>query len=519
MSHREVTTLGALRRTGYRPRSVKDELRTNAIRILREGVDPFPGVIGYEQTVVPEVLNALLSRHDFILLGLRGQAKTRLVRALPRFLDPAVPAVAGSPLHDDPLQPVSAFARRIVQEAGDDTPLVWLSPLERFHEKLATPDVTIADLIGDVDPIKASREGRSLDDEEVISYGLVPRSHRGIFAINELPDLAPRIQVGLLNLMEEKDVQIRGFPVRLAVDVLMVFTANPEDYTNRGSIITPLKDRIDSQIHTHYPSTLDEAMRITEQEAWTQRGIRLHVAPFLRRIVDEIAFLARESEFVDQASGVSARVAISAYENLLSNLERRALLLGENTAVARVCDLSAIVPALTGKVELAYEGEQEGALAVCRDLLGKAVRKVFLEHFPDPKGKTPRAKRARGGAPEQDDDDEEHTAPRRPAAREADTSVYAALTNFFGAGGRVQVSDQQPEGEYRAQLEAVPGLEALVRKHMDPGPDELPSAMELVLEGLYQSSFVAKENLDRATFYSDMLMRMFEGMGKEGRKS
>jgi magnesium chelatase subunit I len=514
MSNRHVTTLGALRRTSYRPRSIKDEIRANAIRFLREGADPFPGVIGYEKTVVPEVMNAMLSRHDFILLGLRGQAKTRLVRALPRLLDPAVPAIAGSPLHDDPLQPISAFGRRVVQEAGDDTPIVWLEPAQRFHEKLATPDVTIADLIGDVDPIKAAREGRSLDDEEVISYGLVPRSHRGIFALNELPDLAPRIQVGLLNIMEEKDVQIRGFPVRLPVDVLMVFTANPEDYTNRGSIITPLKDRIDSQIHTHYPATLDEAMRITEQEAWTQRGVHVHVPPFLRRIVDEVAFLARESEFVDQASGVSARVAISAYENLLSNLERRALLLGETSVVARVCDLAAIVPALTGKVELAYEGEQEGALTVCRDLLGKAVRKVFLEHFPDPKGKHPRSKKARGGGQDSDDGDGEDHPAHRPAPREADDSVYAAITNFFGGGGRVQVSDVQSEAEYREQLAAVPGLETLARKHIDAAPEELGPAMELVLEGLYQSSFVAKENLDRATFYSDMLMRMFQGLGK-----
>jgi magnesium chelatase subunit I len=510
---KDVTTLGALRATDYRPQPVKEEVRTNAIRLLREGTELFPGIIGYEQTVLPELMNALLSRHDLILLGLRGQAKTRIVRGLVRFLDPAVPAIAGSPIHDDPVRPISAFGRRMVREAGEDTPIVWLAPEDRFQEKLATPDVTIADLIGDVDPIKAAREGKSLDDEEVIQYGLVPRSHRGIFAINELPDLAPRIQVGLLNIMEEKDVQIRGFPVRMPVDVLMVFTANPEDYTNRGSIITPLKDRIDSQIHTHYPSSLQEAMRITEQEAWTQRGVHLQIPTFLRRVVDEVVFLARESEFVDQSSGVSARVAISAYENLLSNLERRALLLRESRAVARVCDLPAMVPALTGKIELAYEGEQEGALAVCRDLLGKAVRKVFLEHFPDPKGAEPKRRRGRaeqGGSHDADPDE-------RGGPREVDQSIYAPITSFFAAGSRVEVSDLQPESAYRAQLAAVPGLEALARKHMQLHDDEVAPAMELVLEGLYQGSFVAKENLDRSTFYSDMLMRMFEGMGKAKR--
>mgnify|MGYP001823882103 CR=1 FL=1 len=259
----EARTLGELRRTPYRPRPVKEELRQNCLRMLREEAALFEGVVGYDRTVIPEIVNALLSRHDFILLGLRGQAKTRLVRGLVRFLDPLVPAIEGSPFHDDPLHPVSAVGRRIVSEAGDDTPLIWVAPEDRFLEKLATPDVTIADLIGDVDPIKAASEGRHLDDEEIIQYGLVPRAHRGIFAINELPDLAPRIQVGLLNIMEEKDVQIRGFPIRLPIDVMMVFTANPEDYTNRGSIITPLKDRIDSQIQTHYPQQLDEAMDIT----------------------------------------------------------------------------------------------------------------------------------------------------------------------------------------------------------------------------------------------------------------
>jgi magnesium chelatase subunit I len=495
-----IRTLGQLRAAGYRTRPVKDEIRANALQLLKSGEPLFPGIVGFDRTVIPELLNAILSRHDIILLGLRGQAKTRLVRGLIRFLDPVVPALDGPPVPDDPFRPLSAMGRRLVQEGGDDAPIRWLEPADRFHEKLATPDVSIADLIGDVDPIKAAHEERTLDDEEIIQFGLVPRAHRGIFALNELPDLAPRIQVGLFNIMEEKDVQIRGFPVRLPLDVLMVFTANPEDYTNRGTIITPLKDRIDSQIHTHYPQSLEEAMQITEQEAWTQREHAVRLPAFLRRIVDEVVLLARESDFVDPASGVSARASISAYENVLSNIERRAALFEEGDAMGRVCDLAAMIPALTGKVELAYEGEQEGAVTVCRDLIGKAVKRVFLENFPDPQARSGRAERTALDGPREE-------APR------VDQSVYGAIVGHFSGQTRVEVSDLQSDEAYRAALEAVPGLRALVEEHMDLAPAEVPAGMELVLEGLYQSSFVAKENLDRATLYSDMLLRMFEGMG------
>lgn len=502
MPQTPARTLGQLRAQGYTPRSVKDELRANLQSALRQGRQLFPGIVGYDETVVPEVVNALLSRHDFILLGLRGQAKTRLVRGLVHFLDPLVPAIDGTVVPDDPLAPVSATGRRILREAGDDTPLRWLTPEERFFEKLATPDVTIADLIGDVDPIKAAQEGLHLDDEEAIQFGLVPRAHRGIFAINELPDLAPRIQVGLLNIMEEKDVQIRSFPVRLELDVMMVFTANPEDYTNRGSIITPLKDRIDSQIHTHYPRSLADAAVITEQEAWVQREHDVVLPPFLREVVDLAVFLARESDFVDSASGVSARASISAYENLVSNVERRAITTG-GAARARVCDLPAIIPALTGKVELAYEGEQEGAQTVCRDLVGKAVLRTFLQFFPDPKARSGHAEataldgQARSGPPE------------------IDRSVYGQLVSYFGQGGTVEVSDTQSDADYRAALEAVPGLGELVDRHAPDLDDaDRPAAMELILEALFQSSFVAKENLDRATLYSDMLLRMMDGIGR-----
>jgi len=500
-----IRSLGDLKTTDYRPTAIKDELRRNVLRRLREGTDLFPRVVGYDRTVIPEIVNALLSRHDFILLGLRGQAKTRLVRGLVQFLDDAVPAIEGSPFHDDPLHPVSAVGRRIVAEGGDDTPIVWVAPEERFLEKLATPDVTIADLIGDVDPIKAANEGRHLDDEEIIQYGMVPRAHRGIFAINELPDLAPRIQVGLLNIMEEKDVQIRGFPVRLPIDVQMVFTANPEDYTNRGSIITPLKDRIDSQIHTHYPLALEQAMAITEQESWKDRDLPIHIPPFLRRVVDEVVFLARESEFVDHASGVSARASISAYENLLSNVERRVAMHGDGASTVRVCDLDSMIPALVGKMELAYEGEQEGAVTITRNLIGKAVQSVFLDLFPDPKAPTGRRQRTA-----LDEEDTQRSAP------ELDTSTYGQITSHFSGGTRVQVSDLMTPSDYEAALDAVPGLEDLVRGHLD-GLDErdVHPAMEMVLEGLYQSSFVAKENLDRATFYSDMLLRMMQGLGND----
>jgi magnesium chelatase subunit I len=497
-------TLGELRRTQYRPRTVKEELRANCLRHLRNRQPLFPGVIGYDRTVIPELVNALLSRHDFILLGLRGQAKTRLVRGLVQFLDAEVPAVEGSPFHDDPLNPVSAVGRRIVGEAGDDTPLIWVGPTDRFLEKLATPDVTIADLIGDVDPIKAANEGRHLDDEEIIQYGLVPRAHRGIFAINELPDLAPRIQVGLLNIMEEKDVQIRGFPVRLPIDLLMVFTANPEDYTSRGSIITPLKDRIDSQIHTHYPAELEEAMTITDQESWLDRDLPVHIPGFLRRVIDEVVFLARESEYVDHSSGVSARASIAAYENVLSNVERRGALHGSSSAVVRVCDLNSIIPALVGKVELAYEGEQEGAVTICRNLVGKAILRSFLQSFPDPRARSGRRQRTAL------DENESETPPRT----ELDTSVYGEIISWFGQGGKVELSDLQSEDEYRQELEQVPGLAELVDKHMAPSERDLAPAMEMVLEGLFQNSFVAKENLDRGTLYSDMLMRMMEGMGR-----
>jgi len=403
-------TVAELRAAGYRPRSVKDELRANAIAALRSGEPLFPGIVGYEQTVEPQIVNALLSRHDFILLGLRGQAKTRLLRSLPRFLDEWVPAIEGCPLSSDPLQPLTHFARQQIATHGDATPIRWIHREERYQEKLATPDVTIADLIGDIDPIKAATLKLDYSDERVIHYGIIPRTNRGIFAINELPDLQPRIQVGLLNILEEKDFQIRGFPVRIPLDVAMVFSANPEDYTNRGNIITPLRDRINSQIVTHYPTTREQGVDITRQEAWTRResGVEVAVPSFMRELVEEVAIQARKSEYVDQNSGVSARLPIALIENLVSNAERRGLRTGEARVTTRVCDLQLAVSAVSGKVELVLEGEQEGAQNVARALLGRGVKAVFQQRLPD--AFKPRRARGRGAAPAPAEEAEPHAA-------------------------------------------------------------------------------------------------------------
>ncbi|MHC4816557.1 MAG: magnesium chelatase, partial [Planctomycetota bacterium] len=332
----DACTLGHLKETGWKSRSVRDELRDNLVAALRAGkteLDRWPGILGFEKTVLPQIENAILSRHDFILLGLRGQAKTRLLRMLIHFLDPELPVLAGTDLNDDPYAPVSRTGRRLAEEAGDDAPIAWLPREQRYREKLATPDVTIADLLGDIDPIKAASRRLSLADEDVLHFGIIPRTNRGIFAINELPDLSPRIQVGLLNILEERDVQLRGFPVRFPLDVMLAFSANPEDYTNRGTIITPLRDRIASQVMTHYPPDLGVARAITDQEAWTARdGIAIHLPPFLREVIEEVAIQARQSELVDQASGVSVRLTIALLENVTSNAERRALRLGRKQA-------------------------------------------------------------------------------------------------------------------------------------------------------------------------------------------
>ena len=491
----QISTLGALRASGYRPRSVKDEIRQNLIARLTSGAEVFPGVLGYDRTVIPQVQNALLGRHDFILLGLRGQAKSRLLRLLPSLLDEWVPEVAGSEIHDDPLDPVSKFARDLVAEQGDETPVAWLHRSLRYGEKLATPDTSIADLIGDIDPIKAATRKLTYADEEVIHFGIIPRTHRGIFAINELPDLQPRIQVGLLNIMEEQDIQIRGFNVRIPIDVLMVFTANPEDYTNRGSIITPLKDRIDSQILTHYPKDLGIGVEITRQEAWADRAsgdgapeVTVHVPHVFREIVEQVAFEARQSEYVDQKSGVSARLTRAALEDLVSAAERRALVNGEAETTVRASDLQAIEPAVTGKVELVYEGEQEGAASVAHALIGKAVSTIVKTVLPD------------------------------PADKDAGRKAYGPVLRWFSSGNRLVLNAEMPQKAYAAALESVDGLRAVVVDHTRPGTDAQSQAavlsmMELVLEALHQHSLLGKDALAEGAAYSDLVGSVLSNLG------
>ncbi len=492
-------TAGELRASGAAVVPVKEEMRRNLVRKMRAGEPLFPGIIGYEKTVLPALQNAVLARHDFILLGLRGQGKSRILRQLAGLLDEEVPVVPGCEINDHPLAPVCKRCRRTLTDAAE---IGWLRREDRYREKLATPDVSMADLIGDVDPIKAASERRSLSDEEVIHYGILPRTHRGIFAINELPDLQTRIQVGLLNIMEERDIQIRGFPVRLAIDVCIVYTANPEDYTNRGTIITPLKDRIDSQVMTHYPQSVEEALRITAQEAWTGRKdvCEARVPRLVSELVEEISFQARKSEFVDQGSGVSARLSISAMENVVSNCERRALRTGENRVMARICDLYAAVPAITGKIELVYEGEREGAVAVARRMVGQAVQAAFKRSFPDAYVSKPA--KSRGARP-------------GPGTKDAplDDTVYKPVLDWFAKGNRVEINDGMTAEEYARALGAVPGLRPLAESHLRPAEDELALAMEFVLEGLHQCSLIAREDLESAVSYKDMLKSMFESMG------
>jgi magnesium chelatase subunit I len=389
-SHPRPKTLGELRRVPdfdarSLQRSVKDEIRANLLRAIERNEPLFPGIHGYDDTVVPQIVNALLSRHNFILLGLRGQAKSRILRGLANLLDPEIPVVAGCEINDDPFHPICRACRDRIVADGDNTPINWMPRGLRYVEKLATPDVTIADIIGDVDPIRAARGGRDLSDELTIHYGLLPRANRGIFAINELPDLAGKIQVGLFNIMQEGDVQIKGYPLRLPLDVLLVFSANPEDYTARGKIITPLKDRIGAEIRTHYPASIEEGMAITNQEAWTRRNsaVQMDVPAYLRHLVEEIAFQARDDKRVDKRSGVSQRLPITVLESIVSSAEQRAARTREKTVVARVADLYAALPAITGKLELEYEGELKGAETIARELIRTAIGRVFTKHFSD----------------------------------------------------------------------------------------------------------------------------------------
>ncbi len=478
-------TLGELKKSGYRSRSTKDELRENLIKKIEAGENRWPGIIGYERTVIPQLENAVLSRHDMILLGLRGQGKTRILRQLVNLCDEFLPCIKGSPLNEDPFHPITQGSKQLIEEHGDDVEIDWIPREERYHEKLATPDVSVADLIGDLDPIKAVREKLDLSNEEVISWGIIPRTNRGIFAINELPDLQPRIQVALLNILEENDFQIRGFPIRVPLDMMLAFTANPEDYTNRGNIITPLKDRIASQINTHYPTNLESSKRITAQEAWTDRGSTVEVPELIRDVIENVAFVARESEHVDQTSGVSARLAISAYENLISNIERRAAINRDTKPYPRVSDLYAAISSIVGKVELVYEGELEGPNKIAVNLIGEATRKVFDTLFPQPRKIKP-------------------NADQRPQ-----DDVYEAVTDFFSTGKQLELSDEQSQKDYRAALDQIVGLKEIVKKYYKPANEnEQYLAMEFVIEGLHQHNVVAKESPDNKFIYVDMLEKM-----------
>ena len=516
-----VLTLGELKQSGYRLRSVKDEMRENLLRKLRAGETTFPGIIGYDRTVIPAVHNAVLARHDMILLGLRGQAKTRLLRSLTSLLDAEIPVIEGCEINDSPFAPICKRCRRLVGEKGDEVHLSWLTRDERYREKLATPDVSVADLIGDIDPIKAANQRLSYSDEEVIHYGIVPRTNRGIFAINELPDLAPRIQVALLNVLEERDLQIRGFPVRIPLDIMLVFSANPEDYTSRGNIITPLKDRIDSQVLTHYPTDVDTAAKITAQEAWIEReglDAAVHIPSYVRRLVEQIAFVARGSELVDQSSGVSARMTISAIEILRSNLERRAVMQNEREVYPRLADLSMIVPAITGKVEMVYEGEQQGAEVVAKKLIGEAVRKLFAEKFPpiERAGRSERNERERRGYGEIDLDElsgggrgrlpNKKRPDAQPEVSMAVEPAYEEIVAWFMAGNKVMISDEQPFSAYFAELGRVPRLGELADRYFPSSHSaEKAFGMELILEALHQALKLSREDLDSTITFSEML--------------
>jgi magnesium chelatase subunit I len=520
-----IHTLGELRASGYRVLSVKDEMRANLLQALAAKQPTFPGIHGYERTVIPAIHNAILSKHDIILLGLRGQAKTRILRSLTMLLDEHVPVIDGCEINDSPYQPTCKRCRRLALEKGDELPIAWLTRAERYREKLATPDVTVADLIGDIDPIKAANQRLTYADEEVIHYGIIPRTNRGIFAINELPDLAPRIQVALLNILEERDLQIRGFPIRIPMDVVLVFSANPEDYTSRGNIITPLKDRIDSQILTHYPQKVETARRITDQEAWLHRGgvgegVKIEVPDFARDLVESIAFVARESELVDQTSGVSARLTIAAVELLQSNLERRAAVTGDRHVYPRLADLSMVLPAITGKVEMVYEGEQQGAEVVARKLVGVALQKLFETKFPtiERAGVTQRAERERSrgyGEIDTEDLDDAFAGRRHKQKKEAHREepkaasqepAYDAILAWFAEGNRITLSDEQPFAEYFHELNRVPGLRDVAVKYVKASRDEeLAFWMELVLEGMHQSLRLSREDLDSTITFQELM--------------
>jgi len=485
MTSPTIKTLGELKGSGYQSKSVKEEVRDNLIQSIKEKQNVFDKIKGYENTVIPEFESALLAKHNILFLGLRGQAKTMMARMMVKLLDEYIPAVAGSEIYDDPLNPITRFARELIAEKGDDTPIVWVHRDQRYVEKLATPDVSVADLVGDLDPIKAATQKLTYADERIIHFGMIPRAHRCIFVINELPDLQARIQVALFNILQEGDIQIRGFNVRLPVDVQFVFTANPEDYTNRGSIVTPLKDRIESQILTHYPKTTEISRIITKQEANINSQLidKIEISDLVSNLIEEIAFAARESEYVDQKSGVSARLTISAYELLHSVAERRMLSNQEDKVYVRISDLVGIVPAINGKIELVYEGEQEGSHNVSLFLLGKAIRKQFEGLFPDPE----------------------------KLKKQKDTiNPYSAIIAWFNKGNELDILQNLSKQEYQKVLSSVDGLEALVNFVMPEAKGDYKFLlMEFALHGLAEYSQLSKQIIDSRSSFKDLMGSMF----------
>ncbi|WP_235903431.1 AAA family ATPase [Taibaiella lutea] len=475
----QIKTLGALKKAGYESKNIKDELRNNLRAKISKGETVFEGVWGFENTVIPELERAILSRHNINLLGLRGQAKTRLARLMVHLLDEWIPVVEGSEINDDPFKPISRFAKDVIESKGDDTPINWLHRNDRFYEKLATPDVTVADLIGDIDPIKAANLKLSYADDRVIHFGMIPRANRCIFVINELPDLQARIQVSLFNILQEGDIQIRGFKVRMPLDLQFIFTANPEDYTNRGSIVTPLKDRIGSQILTHYPETIQIARTITEQEAGADnhQSEKIHVPSLAKDLLEQISFEARESEFVDYKSGVSARMSITAYENLLSTAERRLLKSGTTETTVRLSDFMGIIPAITGKIELVYEGEQEGAAAVAEHLIGNAIKTLFAAYFP----KIEKLERPKERSPYQD------------------------LIDWF-TENELELMDDDSDEVYKKQLDAIKPLKELLKKYQADTPKEdYYFLLEFILWGLYEYKKLGKNRFTEGYQFKDLL--------------
>ncbi|MBT8380482.1 MAG: magnesium chelatase [Ignavibacteria bacterium] len=484
MTNTQISTLGELKQNGYKSKSIKNELRDNLIQSLKGRKNPFEGIIGFDDTVIPELQTAILSRHDIILLGLRGQAKTKIARLLVNLLDEYIPIVEGSELNDDPLNPLSVAANEIIKKDGDKTKINWIHRSERYTEKLATPDVSVADLIGDVDPIKAAALKLPYSDERVIHFGLIPRSHRSIFVINELPDLQARIQVALFNILQESDIQIRGFKVRLPLDIQFVFTANPEDYTNRGAIVTPLKDRIDSQILTHYPKSIEASKRITEQEAQlsADQKEKISTDEILNDLIEQIAFEARESEYIDAKSGVSARLTISAYENLISTAERRRIVNDEDETQLRISDVFGVIPSITGKIELVYEGEQEGPAKVAQILIGKAIKNNFTKYFPSP-------------------DSLKKTEQPNP---------YQQIVEWFKKGNKIDLMVNSSNKEYMKIIKSVPCIAEVVKKyHPKVNGFNKTLLTEFLLFGLSEYSLLSRTKIEDGMEFRDMLSSMF----------